>query len=74
MPGEDGYALIHRIRARGVTAGGTLAAIALTAYAAAADRDRATEAGYDAHVAKPFDPLALSTLVRDLINSHASMR
>lgn len=31
-------------------------AIAVTAYASVADRAAALESGYQAHVAKPFDP------------------
>jgi CheY-like chemotaxis protein len=51
MPGEDGYALLARMRAREIL--GTVPAVALTAYSAPGDRERALSAGFDAHVAKP---------------------
>jgi CheY-like chemotaxis protein len=54
MPNEDGYSLIRTIRA-GERDQGRLAAIAVTAYARATDRDQALEAGYDAHVPKPIE-------------------
>jgi signal transduction histidine kinase/ActR/RegA family two-component response regulator len=61
MPEADGYELIRRMRQR---PGGTgLPAIALSAYASAADRQRALEAGFDAHAAKPIDPVELIDLV-----------
>jgi signal transduction histidine kinase/CheY-like chemotaxis protein len=62
MPEEDGYSLIRRLREgeRG-RGNGRLPAIAVTAYASTTDRDRAIEAGYDRHVAKPID---LADLVR----------
>jgi signal transduction histidine kinase/CheY-like chemotaxis protein len=66
MAGEDGYSLLRRIRARSAAAGGGIPAIALTAYASAADHKEALEAGYDAHVAKPFEPSAIASLVRKL--------
>jgi PAS domain S-box-containing protein/prepilin-type processing-associated H-X9-DG protein len=59
MPGEDGYALVARLRRRPPDAGGTVPAIALTAYARAADRARALSAGFDAHLVKPVDPADL---------------
>jgi PAS domain S-box-containing protein len=62
MPGEDGCALVRALRARG----GPLAqvpAVALTAYAGDNDRARALAAGFQAHVAKPFDPTQLASLV-----------
>jgi CheY-like chemotaxis protein len=62
MPGEDGYALLRALRARG----GTFAdvpAIALTAYAGSADRVRLLAAGFQAHVPKPFDPAQLAAVV-----------
>jgi signal transduction histidine kinase len=56
LPGEDGYSLIRRLRARGAQRGGDLPAIALTAYAGPDDRERAIAAGYQLHLAKPFEP------------------
>ena len=63
MPGEDGYALIRRVRSRPSAAGGLVPAIALTAYASDADREATRIAGYHAHVAKPFDPSELAQLI-----------
>jgi PAS domain S-box-containing protein len=63
MSGEDGYALMERIRGRSEDAGGTVPAVALTAYASQADRDKALAAGYDAHLAKPAEPSDIAALV-----------
>ena len=63
MPGEDGYALIRRIRARSVEEGGKTPAIALTAYGRAQDRMLSLTAGYSMHVPKPVDPVELTTIV-----------
>jgi signal transduction histidine kinase len=64
MPGEDGYSLIKRVRQ--LTPGAPLPAAALTAYASASDRTQALVAGYQAHIAKPFEPTELITLVAGL--------
>jgi signal transduction histidine kinase/ActR/RegA family two-component response regulator len=73
MPHEDGYALIRRVRARPPAAGGTIPAVAITAYASANDRLTALSAGYQAHVAKPFEPREIATLVAQLgRNTHSS--
>ena len=66
MPVEDGFSLMRRIRARPAGDGGRIPAIALTAYASTADRDKAMAAGYQAHVAKPFEPADVVRLVHDL--------
>ena len=63
MPGEDGYALIRKIRARSVEEGGKTPAIALTAYGRAQDRMLSLTAGYSMHVPKPVDPVELTTIV-----------
>jgi signal transduction histidine kinase len=63
VPGEDGYSLIRKVRARGPGRGGDLPAAALTAYARAEDRLRALEAGYQTHLAKPVDPAELVAAV-----------
>lgn len=63
MPGEDGYTLIRRIRARSVDEGGKTPAIALTAYGRAQDRMLSLTAGYSMHVPKPVDPVELITII-----------
>ena len=63
MPGESGYTLIRRLRALGSEQGGSFAAIALTAYTRMEDRDKAIEAGFDAHFAKPIDPHKLLAVI-----------
>jgi CheY-like chemotaxis protein len=54
MPGLDGLEVARRLRADSATAHMLL--IACTGYASAGDRDRAREAGFDAHCAKPLTP------------------
>jgi PAS domain S-box-containing protein len=66
MPGEDGYALIRRVRAREATHGGRIPAAALTAYARSEDRMRAQSAGFQAHVPKPVEPAELIAVVASL--------
>ena len=56
MPGEDGYALIEKVRALSPEQGGRTAAVALTAYARTEDRTRALLAGFHMHVPKPIEP------------------
>jgi CheY-like chemotaxis protein len=55
MPEEDGYMLIAKLRALGEEDGGRTPAFAVTAYAGRLDRQRALEAGFDAHFSKPVD-------------------
>jgi CheY-like chemotaxis protein len=62
MPGDDGVAFLHALRARRETIG-DVPAIALTAYGSAADRRQLLDAGFQAHVAKPFDPVHLAAVV-----------
>jgi signal transduction histidine kinase/ActR/RegA family two-component response regulator len=66
MPGEDGYALIQKVRALPPERGGRTPAAALTAYARDEDRGRALAAGYQVHIAKPFNPRDLLAAVSDL--------
>ena len=66
MPDEDGYSLIGRVRALGPERGGTVPALALTAYARAEDRVRAVRAGFQTHVVKPVEPAELITMVASL--------
>ena len=66
MPGEDGYALIRRVRELPDGEGGDVPAIALTAYARAEDRVKVLTAGYHMHLAKPVEPAELITVVASL--------
>jgi CheY-like chemotaxis protein len=64
MPGEDGYALLEKLRARERDLG-RIPAIALTAYAGSAERRRLLAAGFEAHIEKPFDPVELAAAVEE---------
>ena len=64
MPGDDGYALLEKLRAREGDLG-HIPAIALTAYAGSSDRLRLLAAGFEAHIAKPFDPAELAAAVEE---------
>ena len=68
MPGADGYDLIRAIRAR-TGSSARMPAIALTAYASKKDRDLALSAGFDDHLAKPVDVLALTASIARLLHS-----
>jgi PAS domain S-box-containing protein len=65
MPNMDGYQLMRQIRGT-ETRNNRLPALALTAFARAEDRKRAMLAGYQAHLAKPFDTAEFVLLVADL--------
>jgi signal transduction histidine kinase/CheY-like chemotaxis protein len=66
MPEESGYVLMRKIRRLAPEHGGTIPALALTAYAGASDVKLALSAGFSAHVAKPIEPAGLALAVADL--------
>jgi signal transduction histidine kinase/CheY-like chemotaxis protein len=66
MPEESGYVLMRKIRRLAPEQGGTIPALALTAYAGASDVKLALSAGFSAHVAKPIEPAGLALAVADL--------
>ena len=68
MPGEDGYALMKRVRALAPEDGRQTPALALTAHARAEDRMRALSVGYQMHAAKPIDPIELLIVSASLLN------
>ena len=68
LPGEDGYALIRAVRARGIPAD-RLPAIALTAYSRREDQRLAMEAGFQAHVAKPVEPAVMVAAVAEALRA-----
>jgi len=55
LPGRDGYDLIRTVRALDPARGGSIPAIALTAYASTEDRERVMAAGYQRCLSKPID-------------------
>ena len=63
MPLEDGFAFIANIRKVESETGGHTPAIALTAYAQDADRNRCLSMGFQMHIAKPIDPPGLVSAV-----------
>jgi PAS domain S-box-containing protein len=67
MPEEDGYALIQKIRALPQENGADVPAIALTAFAAAQDKERALASGFQRHLSKPIEPVALAKNVARIL-------
>lgn len=66
MPHEDGYQLIRKVRSLSPEQGGSIPAIALTAYARVEDRIRAVSAGFQMHVPKPIEPAELVAVIANL--------
>ncbi|MFN6465952.1 MAG: AAA family ATPase [Nostoc sp. DedVER02] len=69
MPEMDGYMLMRQIRSLKPEAGGTIPAIALTAYAGEIDYQQAIAAGFQQHISKPVDPEELVKAIGSLIKS-----
>jgi CheY-like chemotaxis protein len=74
MPAIDGYGLIRRVRKMDPDRGGNIPAIALTAYTRVEDRIRALVAGFQIHIAKPFEPMELLTVVESILNRRTEDR
>jgi PAS domain S-box-containing protein len=64
LPGMDGYELARAARSRPETR--DIRLIAITGYGQAKDRQKAVDAGFDLHLAKPVDPAALRELLARL--------
>lgn len=61
LPGMDGYRVAETLRGNPMTS--TARLIALTGYGQEEDRQRAKEAGFDEHLTKPADPVALEAVI-----------
>lgn len=71
MPGLDGYELAQRLKADPELRATPL--LAVSALAMVGDRDRALEAGFDAHLSKPIDPAVfMETVAKYLPGSSPS--
>jgi signal transduction histidine kinase/CheY-like chemotaxis protein len=66
LPGQDGCSLIRKIRTRAAD----LPAVAISGFAAQTDADRAVEAGFDLHVAKPMDADQLIEAIQEATHRH----
>ena len=66
MPRGDGYELARRLREAG---GKPPVLVAVTGRATERDRRRATDAGFDLHLAKPVDPAVLVGVVKRIRDS-----
>ncbi len=69
LAGEDGYALISRIRGLPSKLAST-PVVALTASASPDDRQRALVAGFNVHLTKPVAPAELLTAIAELTGRH----
>lgn len=70
MPGMTGYDVAREIRQ--VFGGTRPLLIAVTGWKQSSDRILARLAGFDHHLAKPFDPNALLELIRPLVSGRAA--
>ncbi|MEO1299961.1 MAG: ATP-binding protein, partial [Cyanobacteria bacterium J06636_16] len=67
MPRRDGYDFLRTVRSLPDQRLCNVPAIALTAYAREEDRQQAIAAGYQKHVAKPFDIAEIVSIVHQLV-------
>ena len=68
MPDMDGYQLIRTIRSELSPDLQNIPAVALSAFASADDKEKALQAGYRAHIAKPVAVQDLVSVVAGLAN------
>ena len=68
MPVEDGYALIDRIRRLPAEQGGKIPAIALSAFAAGENKQKAYSSGFQKYHTKPFDPDGLIDDILEILD------
>ncbi|HEX8735301.1 MAG TPA: response regulator [Pyrinomonadaceae bacterium] len=71
MPGEDGYALINKLRSLNNGNGANIPVIALTAMARPEDSEQALSAGFQLHLSKPVDIQELAEAIANLTRKSA---
>jgi PAS domain S-box-containing protein len=67
MPVADGYSLIRSVRELEANDGARMPAVALTAHAYDEDNRHALAAGFEKHLAKPFEPVTLVESIAGLV-------
>jgi signal transduction histidine kinase/response regulator RpfG family c-di-GMP phosphodiesterase len=66
MPGEDGYAMMRRIREIEPELGRHIPTMALTAYGRPEDRHRILASGFQKYIQKPVEPVELARAIESL--------
>jgi PAS domain S-box-containing protein len=66
MPGMDGYETCRRIRQQ--PSQRHIVVVAVTGWGQSQDKQRALDAGFDAHLTKPVDPRALASVLAGAAN------
>jgi CheY-like chemotaxis protein len=66
MPEEDGFSFIRKLRALLPEEGGTIPAIALTAYVGIKERTQVLSSGFQLYVPKPVEPSELLAALTSL--------
>jgi CheY-like chemotaxis protein len=69
LPGIDGTETLRRLRQR--TLGPHVPVVAVTAFAMAEDKERASRAGFDGYVEKPISARALPGQIEAFLNRQA---
>ena len=69
LPGEDGFAVLKRLRAHPQSAQAHIAAV--TANIMHQTRLRAKDAGFDSFISKPIRPDKICDQIRSMLNGHA---
>ncbi len=72
MPGIDGYETCRRIRQQ--PSPRHIIVVAVTGWGRSQDKQRALDAGFDAHLTKPVDPAALASVLARLRSMDAEDR
>jgi len=67
MPGEDGYALMRRLREIEPQLGRQIPAMALTGYGRVEDRTRILASGFQRYIQKPVEPRDLARAIAGLM-------
>jgi signal transduction histidine kinase len=69
MPDKDGFALLEWLRGHTSEAGGTVPAIALTAFGGPREVEQILDAGFQAYLRKPIEPADLVGTIHQIANS-----
>jgi two-component system, cell cycle response regulator DivK len=69
LPGIDGFETLRRLRQD--TLGPNVPVIAVTAFAMAVDKDRASKAGFDGYIEKPISVRALPGQIEAFLDGRA---